>query len=290
MNSGLKSRRHPDEMAFTGALWPSGRFRARRRDVARSLFFDTCCTFRVTYFTMTRNENAQPQITVADPVRRGWVAGPARRKPATQRDEASLAAIRDARRILVLGSSGSGKTHLSGCLAETLGLEVIHLDAHFWRSDSQPRADEEWRKIVSELSQREAWIMDGTYERSLDLRIPRADAIILLELAPAHCLARVIERQMSAKNEARPDLPDGFIERLNEDHRRYVLRYPEVTRPAVLASIERHGPDTPVVTLAAPEEIDPFVTQLRQTVSARNRAGYAGVSTPREGGVTARAS
>jgi len=205
---------------------------------------------------MARGENVQGQTPA--------VADSAPLTPRRQRDQASVAAIREARRILVLGSSGSGKTHFSVRLAETLGLDVIHLDAHFWRPDSRPRPDEEWREIVSKLVQREAWIMDGTYERSLDLRIPRAEAIILLECPPDRCLARVIERQSNAKQQPRPDLPAGYREQLDENHRLYVQRYPEVTRPAVLASIRRYGPDTPVATLAAPEAIDPFLTELHQ--------------------------
>ena len=194
---------------------------------------------------------------------------PARIAPVERHDRVPIAAIRDARRILVLGSSGAGKTYLSERLGEILGLEVIHLDAHFWRPDARPQADEKWREIVSNLSRREAWIMDGTYERSLGLRIPRADAIIVLVCAPARCLAHVIERQARAKEHPRPDLPAGYVEQLDESHRRYVSHYPEVTHPAVLADIQRYGPSTPVATLAAPETIDPFLTRLRQTGMAR---------------------
>jgi adenylate kinase family enzyme len=197
------------------------------------------------------------------------IGDPARSAPAEQRDQETIAAIRDARRILVLGSSGAGKTYLSERLGEILGLDVIHLDAHFWRPDARPHADEKWREIVSNLSRREAWIMDGTYERSLDLRIPHAAAIIVLACTPARCLAHVIERQKRAKKQPRPDLPAGYVEQLDESHRRYVSHYPEVTHPAVLADIERYGPNTPVATLAAPEAIAPFLTQLRQTGLAR---------------------
>jgi adenylate kinase family enzyme len=195
-------------------------------------------------------------------------AGDFARPAAAQRDEASVSAIRDARRILVLGSSGSGKTYLSERLAEILGLGVIHLDAHFWRPDERPQPDEKWREIVSSLCRREAWIMDGTYERSLDLRIPRADAIIVLECAPNRCLAHVIERQDRTKHQPRPDLPAGYVEQFDESHRLYVKHYPEVTHPAVLADIERYGPSTPVATLAAPDAIAPFLEQLRRTVAA----------------------
>lgn len=208
---------------------------------------------------MARNETVQGQIPLENP---------SQRTSEQQPDPAQIAGIRDARRVLVLGSSGSGKTHLAVRLGEALGLDIIHLDAHFWRPDSKPSADEEWRESVSKLSQRESWIMDGTYERSLDLRVPRADAIIMLECPPDRCLDRVKKRQQSSKNQARPDLPDGYVEQLDENHTTYVKHYPEVTRPAVLASIERYRPDALVVTLAAPEAIDPFLTELRQRETA----------------------
>jgi len=203
------------------------------------------------------------------PVGRRSQAVSVRLKSAVRFDPELVAAIRGARRILVLGSSGAGKTHFSMRLAEILDLDVIHLDAQPWRPSSDPSLDAEWREIVSSLSRRESWIMDGTYERSLDVRIPHADAIILLEHTPDRCLARVIERQKNTNDQPRPDLPAGYVERFDENHRRYVSHYPEVTRPTVLASIERYGPDKPVATIHTPEEIEPFLTQLRRAGISR---------------------
>jgi len=37
------------------------------------------------------------------------------------------------KRVLVIGSGGSGKATLARRLGERLGLEVIHLDVMFWR-------------------------------------------------------------------------------------------------------------------------------------------------------------
>ena len=42
--------------------------------------------------------------------------------------------LREARRILVIGAGGSGKSTLASRLGETLGVEVIHLDQHYWKS------------------------------------------------------------------------------------------------------------------------------------------------------------
>jgi adenylate kinase family enzyme len=196
------------------------------------------------------------------------VWGPARLTPAKHCDQAPIAAIRDARRILVLGSSGAGKTHLSERLSEILGIALIHLDAHFWQPGHQPRGEREWRDGVSKLAQRESWVMDGTYERSLDLRIPHADAIIVLDCPRNRCLDRVLRRQLESKGKQRRDRAERCAERVDLNHVRYVMQYDEVTRPQIFASIERYGRGKPVAKLRGPEDVDPFVSMLQSAVAA----------------------
>jgi adenylate kinase family enzyme len=177
--------------------------------------------------------------------------------------EAKGSALWNARRILVLGSSGSGKTHLATRLAAILDLELIHLDAQFWKQGWRPRSGREWRAKVSRLVEGASWIMDGTYERSLDLRIPRADAIILLECPRIQCLKRVFRRQIDAWSRGRSDGPRP----IDANHLRYVWQYPAVTRPAVLESIERYGRGKYVVSIDGPEAVEPFLAAY-QTQSA----------------------
>jgi adenylate kinase family enzyme len=173
-----------------------------------------------------------------------------------------------ARRILLLGSSGSGKTHLSERLSGILGIDPIHLDAHFWQPGHRPRGEREWREIVSTLTRRESWIMDGTYERTLDLRIPFADAIIVLDCPRNRCLDRVLQRQRESEGKQRRDRAEGCAERIDLNHVQYVMHYPEVTRPAIAASIAHYGPGKPLLELQAPEAVEPFLATLQSTVAA----------------------
>lgn len=151
----------------------------------------------------------------------------------------------------MLGSSGAGKTHLSRRLAEVLGLACIHLDEHFWLPGQVPRGDREWRATVSRLVQRESWIMDGTYERSLDLRLPRADALVLLDCPRTRCLERVLRRE-------------GARGAVDPDHLRYVWNYPRATRPVVLASIALYARGVPVAVVDGPESAAGLLSQLQR--------------------------
>lgn len=194
---------------------------------------------------------------------------PFRPTPLTIDSPDAFEAILGARRVLVLGSSGSGKTHLSDRLAGILAIDPIHLDAYFWQADLRPRGDREWRAMLSNLVQRESWIMDGTYERSLDLRIPHADAIVLLDCPSNRCLERVLEREKEFDGKTRRDRVDGCSERIDLNHVRYVMQYSEVTHPRIIASIERYGSEIPVVAIDAPEAVEVFVSKLESTVAAR---------------------
>ena len=51
-------------------------------------------------------------------------------------------------RILVLGSSGSGKSTFSRQLGSRLGLEVIHLDSCYWQPKWIEPSREEWDKVL----------------------------------------------------------------------------------------------------------------------------------------------
>ena len=76
-------------------------------------------------------------------------------------------------RVLVIGVPGAGKSTFTRALAAKIGLPVIHLDTEFWQPGWKITPREQWRPKVAELVGRDAWIMDGNYGASLDLRLPR---------------------------------------------------------------------------------------------------------------------
>ena len=92
------------------------------------------------------------------------------------------------RKVLVIGSGGAGKSTLARHLGELLHIDVIHLDALSWHPGwtETPRA--EWRKIIEGLLRRDAWIIDGNYSNTLDIRLEECDTVIFLDIARRICL------------------------------------------------------------------------------------------------------
>src|SRR5688572_16570866 len=83
-------------------------------------------------------------------------------------DEAPLAV---GRRIIVTGLPGAGKSTLSLALGAAMGLPVIHLDLHFWKPGWVAPSEAEWRETQAAVLAGDAWIADGNYHETLDLRL-----------------------------------------------------------------------------------------------------------------------
>ncbi|HET7479149.1 MAG TPA: hypothetical protein VFJ72_06500, partial [Rubrobacteraceae bacterium] len=94
--------------------------------------------------------------------------------PGSITDETSVRDLTRARRILVVGPGGTGKSTLALRLGEILHLEVIHLGRFYWSAGWVQPPPDEWETTVRRLVNRESWIIDGNYGGTLDLRLAAA--------------------------------------------------------------------------------------------------------------------
>ncbi|MFE9690541.1 adenylate kinase [Micromonospora sp. NPDC005806] len=166
------------------------------------------------------------------------------------------------RRILIVGSSGAGKSTLAREVARRLDLPLVHLDRHYWRPGWNAPADAEFRAEVAALAARPAWVMDGNYGGTLDLRLPRADLLVLCDPPRLRCLTRVLRRRWTHRATPRPDLPEGCPEQLDLQFLRYIWAYPGRSRPRVLAAVRDLVPDLPVVRLRTPGQVHRWLATL----------------------------
>jgi len=91
-------------------------------------------------------------------------------------------------RILIPGSGGSGKTTFTRKLAAKTGLPLHHLDTLYWQPGWQKPEAAAFQQRVADIGATENWIVDGSYFDTLDLRVPRADWIIFLDIPKYVCL------------------------------------------------------------------------------------------------------
>jgi adenylate kinase family enzyme len=152
------------------------------------------------------------------------------------------------RRICVVGCGGAGKSTLARRLGEVHGLPVVHLDAEHWLPSWTRPDREDWRRKQAELVAGERWVVDGNYGGSFDVRFPRADLIVMLDLPRWRCLLGVARRSVRWWGRTRPDSAPGCPERLpTAEFLRWIWRYRRESLPRLEAAIAEHGAGAEVV-------------------------------------------
>jgi adenylate kinase family enzyme len=100
----------------------------------------------------------------------------------------------DLTRVVVIGTSGSGKTTFAHNLAGILDVPHIELDAIHWLPNWTPRDRDEFRELVGQAVSRGCWIADGNYSAVRDILWPRATTVIWLNYPFGIAFWRVFSR------------------------------------------------------------------------------------------------
>jgi adenylate kinase family enzyme len=97
-------------------------------------------------------------------------------------------------RVVVVGSSCSGKTTFAKRLAATLGHPHIELDALNWLPDWVQRPEEEFGALVANAVSSDRWIVDGNYGRVRKVVWPRATSVVWLNYGFPTVIIRALRR------------------------------------------------------------------------------------------------
>lgn len=102
-------------------------------------------------------------------------------------------------RIVLIGSTGSGKTTLAKALAGRLALPFIELDALHWDPGWSPLTQtdpEMFIRRVDAATAAPAWVSDGNYKIVRHLVWARATHLVWLDYDRSVIMARVIRRTL----------------------------------------------------------------------------------------------
>lgn len=121
--------------------------------------------------------------------------------------------LQGVRRLVVVGTTGSGKTTLARRLAGLLGAPHIELDALSWEPDWKPAVPDVFRQRVQKALAADSWVVDGNYRAVRDLVWPRAGVIVWLDYPLPVILWRLLTRTLRRVS-TQEELWSGNRERL----------------------------------------------------------------------------
>ena len=139
------------------------------------------------------------------------------------------------KKIIVIGSPGSGKSRFSLALSEKLGIPVFHLDLMFWNPDKTTVGREILIERQRAVFEREEWIIDGNYKSTMELRLEACDTVFFLDYPTEVCIEGVRER----RGVPRVDMPWIEVEE-DEEFIEFIKGYREKERPRVMALFEKY--------------------------------------------------
>lgn len=164
------------------------------------------------------------------------------------------------KRILIIGSSGAGKSALSKKLGEKTGLKIIHLDKIYWKPNWTEPEKEDWRIALEKIMrENESWIMDGNYSNTLDIRVPFCDAIIFLEMPRSVCVYRVLRRVAFSYKKTRSDMADGCPEKFDWEFLKWIWDFNNRSKPKIERILKRCENEKTIIRLRSKREVESFL-------------------------------
>jgi adenylate kinase family enzyme len=85
------------------------------------------------------------------------------------------------RKIVVIGTTGSGKSTTAAKLADILGLDFIDLDALHWEPNWVDAPVDVFRARVEAATRSPGWALAGNYSKTRDLVWSRSEAVVWLD-------------------------------------------------------------------------------------------------------------
>ncbi len=157
------------------------------------------------------------------------------------------------KKIIVIGCPGSGKSTFSRALHQKTDIPLYHLDTMFWNADKTTEEKSVFLDRLSAVLGRDAWIIDGNYASTMEMRMAACDTVFFLDYPQDVCLRGIKER----RGKPRGDMP--WIE-TEEDAEfiEFIKSFHEQQRPQVTALLDQYR-DKNILVFTSREQADAFL-------------------------------
>ena len=165
-------------------------------------------------------------------------------------------------RVMIIGCGGAGKSTLARKLGEKTGLPVVHLDQIWWEPGNwqhleKPEFDE---RLCAEM-EKEKWILDGNFNRTIEARLEKCDTVIYLDYPRIVCLKNWLGRVIRNWGRARQDMGEGCAEWFDPEMAKWIWSFNKQNRKRYYALLSG-AKDKQVIILRSRRQAEKFLKTL----------------------------
>ena len=162
------------------------------------------------------------------------------------------------KKIIIIGSPGSGKSTFARRLRGKTGLPLFYLDMLFHKPDRTTVSSEEFDEELKRIIEKDEWIIDGNYLRTLPLRFDMCTDVFFFDLPLNECL----EGAASRIGQVREDMP--WIEQeFDAEFRQYIIDFPGDQLPKIYSLIDQYKDKRPITIFRSRDDAEAWISQER---------------------------
>ena len=142
-------------------------------------------------------------------------------------------------RIMIIGCGGAGKSTLARKLGEKTGLPVVHLDQIYWSPGNWEHLEKtEFDHLLMLELEKPRWILDGNFNRTMELRLEKCDTVIYLDFNRIQCILGWLKRVITNCGTARPDMAPGCNEWFDPEFAKWLWNFNKQNRARYLEILD----------------------------------------------------
>lgn len=165
------------------------------------------------------------------------------------------------RKVIVIGCPGAGKSTFARALRDATGLPLHYLDMIWHKSDQSNVSREEFDARLKQIIQEDAWIIDGNYQRTMEVRLAACDTVFLLDYPVEVCLAGAKARVGTA----REDMP--WVEtRFDEEFKHWIEAFSVEQRPKIEELLEKYKENRTIFVFKSRAEAERYLKRVIEKI------------------------
>lgn len=160
------------------------------------------------------------------------------------------------KKVIVIGSPGAGKSTFARKLRDATNLPLYYLDMLWHKSDRTTVSAQEFDQQLDLLLEKDRWIIDGNYQRTLERRVKACDTVFLMDYSLEVCLSGAESRV----GQVREDLPWQETD-FNPEFKQWIIDFEKDQLPYIYQLLDQYQDSKEIVIFKTRAESEEYLSE-----------------------------